>query len=216
MFHGLNDSAACCAAGVAKSWAKLPGALVVVPQSPDQSLWSEKGDPGYDWLRQEGRQNTDNPKANVRELQRVTMVRVRHVEKWLRALLKKHQLKPRHLILSGFSQGSIIAALVAARMKALGGVLIGGVTGQPIFSAKEQDYIGGGWMKWEELLPRTPAPTRFCAVNGTLDPFVPRKAMENMFHGYEIKFYWQTGVGHDFPSNWYNVAAKWMKELLPS
>ena len=27
---------------------------------------------------------------------------------------------------------------------------------------------------------RTPAPTRFCAVNGTLDPFVPRKAMENM------------------------------------
>ena len=38
----------------------------VVPQSPDQSLWSEKGDPGYDWLRQEGRQNTENSKANVR------------------------------------------------------------------------------------------------------------------------------------------------------
>ena len=38
----------------------------VVPQSPDQSLWSEKGDPGYDWLRQEGRQNTENAKANVR------------------------------------------------------------------------------------------------------------------------------------------------------
>lgn len=32
MFHGLNDSAACCATGVAKSWAKLPGVLVVPQQ----------------------------------------------------------------------------------------------------------------------------------------------------------------------------------------
>lgn len=32
MFHGLNDSAACCATGVAKSWAKLPGVLVVPEQ----------------------------------------------------------------------------------------------------------------------------------------------------------------------------------------
>ena len=32
MFHGLNDSAACCSAGVAKSWAKLPGVLVVPKQ----------------------------------------------------------------------------------------------------------------------------------------------------------------------------------------
>eukprot|EP00438_Fugacium_kawagutii_P034474 Skav215972 [mRNA] locus=scaffold3174:49035:50223:+ [translate_table: standard] len=95
MFHGLNDSALCCAAGVAKSWAKLPGTLVVVPQSPDRSLWSDSSDPGYDWLRQNGRQDTNDSAANVRELQRATMARVRHVERWLRALLKKHKLKRR-------------------------------------------------------------------------------------------------------------------------
>lgn len=39
--------------------------------------------------------------VHPRELQRVTMVRVRHVEKWLRALLKKHQLKPRRLWVCG-------------------------------------------------------------------------------------------------------------------
>ena len=30
---------------------------------------------------------------------------------------------------------------------------------------------------------RKVASTRFCAVNGTLDPFVPRRAVEKMFRG---------------------------------
>eukprot|EP00435_Cladocopium_sp_Y103_P002351 s297_g1.t1 len=216
MFHGLNDSASCCAEGVAKSWAKLPGVLVVVPQSPDRSLWSDPCDPGYDWLRQEGRQNVKDAKANVRELQRVAMARVRHVEKWLRALLKTHKLKPRHLILSGFSQGSILCVLCACRLNALGAVICGGVTGQPIYSAKEKDYVGGGWMKWEQLLPRRVASTRFCAVNGTLDPFVPRRAVEKMLEDYETFWHWDVGVGHDFPSRWYKIAANWMKTVLPA
>ena len=43
-----------------------PNVPEVVPQSPDRSLWSERCDPGYDWLRQEGRQNVNDAAANVR------------------------------------------------------------------------------------------------------------------------------------------------------
>ena len=36
MFHGLNDSAACCAQGVADTWAKMPGVLVEPRQGRDE------------------------------------------------------------------------------------------------------------------------------------------------------------------------------------
>merc|ERR1719277_1885579 len=86
MLHGLNDSAACCAEGVAERWVKgLEGVLVTVPQSPDRSIWSAPGDldPGYDWLRQRGTHNTNDWVASVRELHRVTRARVRQLDRWL-------------------------------------------------------------------------------------------------------------------------------------
>lgn len=215
MFHGLNDSAACCSKGVARKWIKgLPGSLIVVPQSPDQSIWSDSKDPGYDWLRQQGTHNTNDDEANVRELQRVTRLRMRHTESWLRALLVKYGVRKDRLILTGFSQGSILAALCAARMGALGAVPCGGVTGQPVYSAKVDDYVGGGWMRWEELLPRSKCQTRFCCVNGTLDGYVPRKCLEKMLQPFDCHWHWDKGVGHDFPDSWYDVCLRWMQDLL--
>jgi len=216
MFHGLNDSAECCSEGVAQRWADgLKGCLVVVPQSPDRSIWS--GDPGtlgYDWLRQRGVHDTSDNEANIRELQRVALARARHVEAWIRDLLKKHGLKKDKLILTGFSQGSILAAVCAARLNALGAVACGGVTGQPVYSAEKDDYVGGGWMRWEELLPKKPVATRFCAVNGTEDSCVPRRNLEHMLSAFDCHWHWDRGVGHDFPDKWYEVALKWMKQAF--
>lgn len=215
MLHGLNDSAACCADGVAQKWVKgLPSSLVVVPQSPDQSIWSDSSDPGYDWLRQRGTQNTDNDEANVRELQRVARARMRHVETWLKGLLKRYGVRKDRLIVTGFSQGSILAALCAVRIGALGAVACGGVTGQPVYSAKEDDYVGGGWMQWEDLLPKSKRNTQFCCVNGTADCYVQRRQLENMLQTFDCHWHWDHGVGHDFPDSWYDVALKWMQGLL--
>ena len=52
--------------------------------------------------------------VHPRELQRVTMVRVRHVEKWLRALLKKHQLKPRRLWVCGLMTSIFLGLMTLA------------------------------------------------------------------------------------------------------
>lgn len=217
MLHGLNDTASDCAQGVAYKWAKgVRDSLVVVPQSPDQSIWSDPSDPGYDWLRQRGTQDTDDHEANVRELQRVVRVRLRHIEAWLAALLRKYGLRKDRLILTGFSQGSILAALSAVRIGALGAVACGGVTGQPVYSAREDDYVGGGWMRWEELLPKSinKRNTAFCCVNGTNDPYVPRKNLETMLQLFDCHWHWDRGVGHDFPDSWYDVSLRWMQALL--
>eukprot|EP00928_Gymnodinium_smaydae_P045930 TRINITY_DN30574_c0_g1_i1.p1 TRINITY_DN30574_c0_g1~~TRINITY_DN30574_c0_g1_i1.p1 ORF type:complete len:310 (-),score=47.04 TRINITY_DN30574_c0_g1_i1:225-1127(-) len=218
MLHGLNDSSECCAEGVVEKWAEgLKGALVVVPQSPDQSIWSDSSDKGYDWLRQNGTHDTFDDEANVRELQRVVRLRLLHLTKWTKDLLAKYHLGPDRLIITGFSQGSILAALVAAHLGALGAVVCGGVTGQPVYSAEADDYVGGGWMRWEELLPKattTKRTTKFCAVNGTADPYVPRRQVENMLSPFECHWHWEKGVGHDFPDRWYRVALQWMKGLL--
>jgi len=215
MLHGLNDSAACCAEGVAQKWVKgLAGSLVVVPQSPDQSIWSDSKDPGYDWLRQQGTHDTDNDKANVRELQRVARVRMRHIESWLNALLKEYGVPKDRLILVGFSQGSILAALCAVRMNALGAVVCGGVTDMLVYSAKAHDYVADYWMRWEELLPKSKRRTRFCCVNGTLDPYVPRKHVEKMLKPFDCHWHWDRGVAHDFPDSWYDVSLCWMQGLL--
>ena len=141
----------------------------------------------------------------LRELHRVARARLRHVERWLRVLLNKYHLKPKNLILAGFSQGSIIAALSAVCMGALGALVCGGVTGQPVFSASMNDYVGGGWMDWQELLPRSKRKTRFCSINGTKDPFVPRRQLEKMLAQYNTHWHWDEGVGHDFPKRWSHV-----------
>lgn len=222
MFHGLNDSAACCADGVAGPWAVgLDGALVVVPQSQDLSFWSsDSADPGYDWLRQRGTHDTSDWTANVRELHRVVRARVRKVNVWLDALLERHGLTNRQLILTGFSQGAILAAVCGARRRALGCVVCGGVPGQPVYSAHCQDYIGGGWMDWGALIPasakRGSSRTKFCAVNGTQDPFVPRGPLESMLAPFETKWHWHEGRGHDFPRIWYKWSLAWMRQLLAS
>lgn len=220
MLHGLNDSATSCAEGVAECWAAgLPGALVAVPQSPDRSIWDDDpADPGYDWLRQRGAQDVSDWAANVREIHRVTRARLRQLNRWLDGLLAKHGLTDRQLILTGFSQGAILAALCGAQRRALGVVVCGGVPGQPVYSREADDYVGGGWPDWERLLPK-PAraaakQTRFCAVNGTEDGCVPREENEAMLAHYETFWHWDRGVGHDFPDHWYAVALRWMRRLV--
>mmetsp|Transcript_125643 Transcript_125643/g.349918 ORF Transcript_125643/g.349918 Transcript_125643/m.349918 type:complete len:244 (+) Transcript_125643:3-734(+) len=220
MLHGLNDSAASCAKGVAQRWALgLRDVLVAVPQSPDRSLWNEDStDPGYDWLRQRGTQNTDDWGANVRELQRVTRARLRQVDRWLDRLLARYCLTNRQLILAGFSQGAVLAALSGARRLAFGVVLCGGVPGQPVYSREAGDYVGGGWMDWEQLLPKgaksRQCPTKFCVVNGTEDVCVPRQPNEAMLARFDTTWHWDKGVGHDFPNHWYTVALRWMRRVL--
>lgn len=220
MLHGLNDSAACCAEGVAERWAAgLPGALVAVPQSPNRSIWDDDpSNPGYDWLRQRGTQDVTNWAANVRELHRVTRACLRQLNRWLDGLLAKHRLTDRQLIIAGFSQGAILAALSGARRRALGVVVCGGIPMQPIYSREADDYVGADWPDWERLLPK-PAKsaarrTRFCAVNGTEDECVPRRANEAMLADFDTFWHWDQGVGHDFPDHWYTVALKWMRRLV--
>jgi len=220
MLHGLNDSAECCAEGVAERWASgLDGALVAVPQSPDRSIWSDDpASPGFDWLRQRGTQDVGSWAANVRELHRVTRARLRQLNRWLDRLLARHRLTDSQLILAGFSQGAILAALCGAQRQALGVVVCGGVPGQPVYSREVDDYVGGGWMDWERLLPRSARAgrcrTRFCAVNGTEDGCVPRRANEAMLASFDTFWHWDEGVGHDFPDHWYAVALRWMKALV--
>eukprot|EP00930_Biecheleria_cincta_P101636 TRINITY_DN93286_c0_g1_i1.p1 TRINITY_DN93286_c0_g1~~TRINITY_DN93286_c0_g1_i1.p1 ORF type:complete len:270 (+),score=30.42 TRINITY_DN93286_c0_g1_i1:90-899(+) len=215
MLHGLNDSAACCSEGVAMKWAEgLEGSLVIVPQSPDQSIWSDRKNPGFDWLRQQGFQDTSDHEANIKELQRVARARACHIEKWLKPILRKYGVRRNRLVISGFSQGSILAAICAVRMNALGAIVCGGVTGQPVFSADESDYVGGGWMRWEDLLPAGKHSTKFCAINGTCDCYVPRKPLERMLERFDCYWHWDHGVGHDFPSSWYTAGLRWMKDLL--
>merc|ERR1712048_1183584 len=113
---------------------------------------------------------------------------------WLEALIKRHGVRKDRLIVTGFSQGSILAALCAVRMNALGAVVCGCVTGQPIYSAREGDYVGGGWMRWEELLPKAKGRTQFCAVNGTEDAYVPRRQLEKMLEPFKCHWQWDRGV----------------------
>lgn len=215
MLHGLSDSAEWCAGHAAEAWAKaIEGSLVLVPQAPDRSLWGEPEPEGYDWLQQRGRQDTSDAEANVRELQRLARSRAAQLQGWLLRLLRRHGLGRERLVLVGFSQGSILATLCAARLGALGAVVCGGLPSLPIYSARERGFVGDGWMRWEELLPRQPLCTRFCAINGTKDPYVARQQVEQMLAPFDCHWHWDRGVGHDFPDRWYKVALKWMKNVL--
>merc|ERR1712046_35683 len=136
----------------------------------------------------------DDEKANVREVHRVTRIRIRHVQSWLKQLLRKHGVSANRLILTGFSQGAVLAVLCATRMGALGAIACGGVTTELVYSQQKDDYVGDQWMQWEELLPKSDPGTRFCAVNGTADPYVPRKHLERMLRNFECQWHWDRGV----------------------
>ncbi|CAK0853224.1 unnamed protein product [Prorocentrum cordatum] len=211
LLHGLNDSAACCAKGVVCRWAKgLPGALLAVPQSPHRTDWSTDGDPGYTWTPTRGlflfeaqaRFGADSHefRASVQEFHRSVRSSCRELNRWLDAVLDKHGLSNDDLVLAGFSQGSILAAIVGARRGARGVIVCGGVPFAGFFE------LGG-------LMPKK-SRSRFCVVNGTRDEVVERRPLEEMLAPYDCEWHWSKGVGHDFPSKWYALELTWMKRLF--
>jgi len=219
MLHGLNDTAVDCAGeGWAAAFAKaLPGVLVAVPQAPDLTYWShEDPNPGYDWLNQPGLDYPAEFQDHVQELQRLTTLRMRHLNQWLNRLLRRHKLGNENLVLAGFSQGSILATLCGASRGVRGVIVCGGVPIQPVYSPYAQDYVGTLWPKWEDLLPsqRPPVTPRFCVVNGTADTYVPRRELEYLLAGFKCHWHWEKGVGHDFPSSWRRAAVRWFRQLF--
>eukprot|EP00930_Biecheleria_cincta_P086421 TRINITY_DN75710_c0_g1_i1.p1 TRINITY_DN75710_c0_g1~~TRINITY_DN75710_c0_g1_i1.p1 ORF type:complete len:267 (+),score=38.50 TRINITY_DN75710_c0_g1_i1:138-938(+) len=222
LFHGLGDNAL----GSAK-WAKrladgLPGSLVVVPQAPDRCYWDIKKKSAkqgsWDWLRQHGKQQVSDRQSTRREIHRVVRARRRHVDKWLDRLLAKHKLTNKHVILAGYSQGSIVAATVGARRGVLGVLVCGGVTWQQIYSEKHGGYVDEdrplhGWNRWEVLMP-SKSSTSFCAINGSADPYVLRRPLEKMLRPYCCEWTWHEGQGHDFPASWNRESLLWMKFIL--
>ena len=137
------------------------------------------------------------------------------LDQWLDALLAEHGLTNRELILVGFSQGAILATVCGTRRGVRGVVAVGGVPGQPVYDREVDDYVGGGWMDWEQLVPAAAAArTRFCLVNGTQDGFVDRRKNERMLAEFDATWHWEDGVGHDFPEHWYGLALDWIKLAL--
>lgn len=216
MFHGYADTA-----GANKDWAKqiaahVPGALVVVPQSPEECVggrtyWGD--DVGYDWLRQQALQDTSDKSANLCEFNRVAKRRQRGVDAWLIKLLAKHRLTEQQVVLMGLSQGAIPAALVGAWRRVLGVVMCGGIPWQQAYSATKNDYVGEKWNNFQDLLP-TQTPTRFLAINGTRDTCVFRKHLQIMFEPYNCEWRWYKGLGHDFPKSWNNASIAWIRRLM--
>lgn len=211
LLHGLDDSAKCCAKGVAASWVKgLPDALIAIPQSPDRTSWSSDRSPGYDWvptrrappwdaLAEHG-SGSKEYQDSLREYQRVLRARCRDLHAWLDALLAKHGLSNDDLVLVGFSLGSYLSAVVGAQRNARGVIVCGG-------PCTTREVCFG------KLLPkRTRA--RFCAVNGTKDTLVNRRSLEDIFGSYDCEWHWSPGVGHDFPTAWYRTELKWMQGLF--
>merc|ERR1712050_696476 len=101
-------------------------------------------------------------------------------------MLEKHNLTDDDLVLSGFSQGSILAAIVGARRNAHGVIVCGGV---PF----------AGSLELAKLMPKK-SRTHFLAVNGTRDTVLERTPLEAMLAPYHREWHWSQGVGHDFPS----------------
>ena len=168
LIHGLSDSADGWHGSFAGRWARaMPGVLVVVPQSPDEcgayspdqrgSGWSQPGDRKYDWLSQAGVGVVKSDRrACIRTLQQVTEMRVRQLDRWLDSLLATHSLSAREMVLVGFSQGSILAAVCGTRRRCRGVVAVGGVPGQPFYDATVDDYVGGAWYSTRTCLPPPP------------------------------------------------------------
>lgn len=211
LFHGLNDSAKCCSDGVAEPWARgLPGAQIVVPESPDRSPWSSAKDPGYTWIPFQDKNpwearsshGTASPefKKSVSVFHKSTMARCQQLGSWLDDLLAKHHLSEDCVILAGFSQGAMPAAILGAHRKVRGVIVCGGVP-----------YAG--FLQLGKLMPKK-STTRFCSINGTNDEYIERAPLVKMLRPYQCKWHWFEGQGHDFPDEWYEVGLAWMQQLL--
>lgn len=223
MFHGNGDDVYGCSDGWADVWAAaLKNTLVVVPESPDvcaRDVGSDKKNPGHDWLSQRGTHDTNDEEASIKELQRATRKRLRTVNTWLDWLLKKHKLSNSDLILSGFSQGTVLATLVGANRGVKAVVLCGGVGTEPVHSVnatRADRYVGREvWARWEELMPKAAPNTRFFALEGTADVTVPRKKMERLMKPFDCTFRWERGLLHYqlFYKRFRTVMLKWMQEV---
>ncbi|CAE8625225.1 unnamed protein product [Polarella glacialis] len=175
LLHGLDDSAKDCSRGVVASWCRaLPDALVAVPQAPHKTEWSDPSRPGFDWVptecpppwdtfSQHGRRSKQH-KASLKEYRRTLNVCCRDLSSWLDALLCKHGLTNRDLVLVGFSLGAYLSAIVGARRNVGGVIVCGGLA-----SIQE--------LRFRELMPKK-SRARFCAVNGTRDSLVHRRSAE--------------------------------------
>jgi len=211
LLHGLNDSAKCCAEGVVEMWAPgLPQALLAVPQSPERTPWSTGDDPGYTWWTTKGMfpfeardqfgEKSKEFAVSIKQFHKAILNRCDDLQIWLGNLLRKHGLTNRNLILAGFSQGSVLAALIGAKMNARGVIVCGGVPFAGAFGLTK-------------LMPKRTS-AAFCAVNGTKDEVVERKPLENMLRHCKCTWHWSKGVGHDFPDKWYEIELDWMQQLL--
>merc|ERR1719238_2593675 len=191
-------------------WAKkFPGALVVIPQAPCAHFIYKPQDTrelGFDWLPQRGTHDISDKEANVRVLQRITEARLEQLDAWLTRVLRKFGLRNENLILSGFSQGCVLAAILGARRRVKAVALAGGVGCEPVFTAERNDYFGHEcWARWEELLPARgsdePAPpTKFLVCCGGADHTVPRNKVSAMLADYEVSWKIVDGMHHEFPN----------------
>mmetsp|Transcript_6217 Transcript_6217/g.17184 ORF Transcript_6217/g.17184 Transcript_6217/m.17184 type:complete len:287 (-) Transcript_6217:30-890(-) len=211
LLHGLNDSAKDCSKGVVGPWVKgLPGALIVVPESPDKTQWSSSEDPGYDWVPtrrpppwdvfQTHGATSIEYQASLREYRRTLRARCRDLSCWLDGLLAKHGLADSDLVLVGFSLGAYLAAMVGTRRNVEGVIVCGGIC-----STRE--------LRFHDLVPKYTR-ARFCAVNGTRDTIVHRSSLEAILNRYDCEWHWSRGVGHDFPDEWYATQLVWMQRLF--
>merc|ERR1712232_677482 len=155
----------------------------------------------------------------VRVLQRTTRQRLQKVNKWLDLLLKTHGLTNRDVILTGFSQGCVLAGLLGAQRRVRGVALVGGIGTEPVKSSesKKADLVIGRevWARWEELMPRTAPGTRFWALQGTKDTTVPRRKIEALLAPYDTTWKYETGLMHYqlFYKRYRNHMLKWMQEI---
>mmetsp|Transcript_18390 Transcript_18390/g.50479 ORF Transcript_18390/g.50479 Transcript_18390/m.50479 type:complete len:289 (-) Transcript_18390:153-1019(-) len=205
MFHGQGDNAKGCATDWADVWAAgLPGALVIVPEASDRTLWDEgkamqKDKIGRDWLRQHGSHDWRDQEVSIRKIQRVVKKRMRHLNDWFDDLLRKYNLTNSDVIVTGFSQGTNVACLIGARRGVKSVLLCGGPGTESVFSAdaKPDNFVGRNvWPRWEELMPKVAPGTKFFALEGTKDYSVPRKRLTAMLKKYDTTFRWEEGLQH--------------------
>jgi len=223
VFHALSDRAGDNVADAKMCTRGVDGALVVLPQSPDECMWGPPENPRFDWLVQRGTQDTADYAANKREMHRVLKARMAQVNEWLDQLLQRHGLTNSELILVGYSQGAILAALLGATRNVLGVGLAGGVPNQGIFKASIDAHIGGWrgwWFDFEEFIPascyKQERLTKFCVVNGTKDGCLNMGKNAQMFAGFPTTWHWKKGAAHCdiFTKGSMTVIRKWMQSVV--
>merc|ERR1712083_924955 len=104
-------------------------------------------------------------------------------------MMVKHNLTNRDLFVAGFSQGSILAAIVGTHRNARGTVVCGGM---PFC----------GFFQIEKLL-RAGSSTSVCMINGTRDDVIEKIALRKTMRQYKTEWHWSKGLGHDFPDEWF-------------